>query len=303
MRTRTMVIAALAATALVAAGCGDDDEDEGGGGAAAKPATLKLTATAAGANRKTIDAPASVPPGLVTITLRNTDKVAREAQLVRIEGDQSPQDVLKAVSTENGPLPQFIQDGGGVAPVKPGQTGTVTQVLAPGRYVIFDTGSGEEGENVRSNAEMGALKELTVVGQDAEGSENAEAADAELPKVPGRITAVDYGFTTAGLKAGKNQVRFENTGKELHHAILFPLNKGATIEDATKAFSQDGPPKGPPPIDFRNASGTAVIDGDYAQNVELDLKAGSYAAVCFIQDRKGGPPHVAKGMIAEVTVR
>jgi len=45
-----------------------------------------------------------------------------------------------------------------------------------------------------------------------------------------------------------------------------------------------------------------VIDGGIAQNIELDLEAGKYAVVCFIQDRKGGPPHGAKGMISELVV-
>ena len=34
----------------------------------------------------------------------------------------------------------------------------------------------------------------------------------------------------------------------------------------------------------------------------MELKAGKYAFVCFISDRAGGPPHVAKGMINEVVV-
>lgn len=40
------------------------------------------------------------------------------------------------------------------------------------------------------------------------------------------------------------------------------------------------------------------------QITELDLaRKGKYALLCFVSDRKGGPPHVAKGMVAEVTVR
>ena len=62
-------------------------------------------------------------------------------------------------------------------------------------------------------------------------------------------------------------------------------------------------PKGPPPVDFDNLLGTQVLDGGIAQNIELDLKAGSYAVVCFIQDRAGGAPHVAKGMISELVVK
>jgi len=49
---------------------------------------------------------------------------------------------------------------------------------------------------------------------------------------------------------------------------------------------------------------TARIDGGTKQVIELDLdKPGKYALLCFVSDRKGGPPHGAQGMIAEVTVR
>ena len=46
-----------------------------------------------------------------------------------------------------------------------------------------------------------------------------------------------------------------------------------------------------------------MIDGGAKQAVELELKAGKYALVCFVPDRQGGPPHAAKGMISEATVR
>jgi len=112
----------------------------------------------------------------------------------------------------------------------------------------------------------------------------------------------DYRFAFKGLKAGKNQVRFQNTGKELHHALLFPYNKGATLADVKKFVAAEGE-SGPPPFDGEKGTGTAVIDGGIAQNVELDLRAGKYVALCFIPDREGGAPHVAKGMLGEVEVK
>jgi hypothetical protein len=33
--------------------------------------------------------------------------------------------------------------------------------------------------------------------------------------------------------------------------------------------------------------------------IDLELKRGKYALVCFVPDRKGGPPHAFKGMISE----
>ena len=71
-----------------------------------------------------------------------------------------------------------------------------------------------------------------------------------------------------------------------------------------KAFrEQEEEASGPPPVDFEGGAGTAVLEGGMKQVAELELKRGKYALVCFISDRKGGPPHVAKGMVAEAAVR
>ena len=48
--------------------------------------------------------------------------------------------------------------------------------------------------------------------------------------------------------------------------------------------------------------GTSIIDGGESLVTDLELQKGKYAFVCFIQDRAGGPPHVAKGMIQEIAV-
>jgi hypothetical protein len=58
----------------------------------------------------------------------------------------------------------------------------------------------------------------------------------------------------------------------------------------------------PQPLEEVNAEETAVIDGGEEQLTEIELESGSYALLCFIPDRAGGPPHVAKGMISGATV-
>ena len=295
---RVLATGCVAALALFAAGCGDDDDDGGAASESAKPTAFAITATAEGAKKKALEFPATVKAGLVTMTLTNNDKVGRSAQIIRVTGDQTVDDVLKIVNAEETKIPAFMEDGGGLGEVAPGQTASATQNLAPGKYVIWDDAGGDEGPG---NDELGAKGEFTVTG---------EASDAELPEVAAKVTATDepdgeertYGFEFDGLKAGTNDVRFENTGDELHHALFFPLAKGKTIEDAEKAFASEEEPTGPPPVDFENGVGTTVIDGGIAQNITLDLKAGKYAVICFLSDREGGKPHVASGMIEELVV-
>ena len=290
--TRLIVpaIVAIAAGALVA-GCGDDEEKA----AAAKPAAFAITATTDG-KKKALRFPTTVKAGLVTLTLTNSDTVPRSAGIARLVGDHTVDEYIETVNTdeEGAPIPGWIEDGGGVGAVEPGKTVTVSQVLPPGKYAIADDETkGGQGEG-DTYGQQGAKGEFTVTG---------EVGDAELPAQPATLTAKDYTFEFKGLKAGANNVRFENTGKELHHAIMFPINQGKTFADAKAAFASDEEPTGPPPVDFENGLSTQVIDGGIAQNVALDFKAGRYAVVCFIQDRAGGAPHVAKGMIKELVVK
>ena len=296
------VVAALAAAALIA-GCGDDDDDKAPATtkpAAAAPVKFAVTATAAGKKKKALEFPTSIKAGLVEMTLTNSDTVRRSAQILRVEGDHTVDDVLEVVNAESTKIPEWMQDGGGLGAVKPGASATATQVLAPGRYVIWDDEGGDE-EDAPGNDELGAKGEFTVTGP---------AVDAELPAQPATVTATDetagdkttYDFEFEGLKAGVNQIRFENTGDQLHHALFFPIAKGKTIKDVEEAFASEEEPEGPPPVDFEKGVGTTVIDGGIAQNISIDLPAGTYAVVCFLSDRKGGKSHAEQGMLEALTV-
>ena len=303
-RRRRSILGSCAALALAAlgAGCGGDEDkpDAAEPTPPSKPASFAITATAEGTTRKAMMFPSSVKAGLVTMTLSNSDTVPRSAQLLRIVGQHSVAEVVEVVTGDGEEIPTWVQDGGGVPAVKPGARGSATQVLVPGRYVLLDDEEGE-GENAKSHAELGATGEFEVTG---------ERSTAPLPAVAATITAEDategkkktYGFRLEGLKPGTNQVHFQNTGAELHHALFLPMRKGATLEQAERLFRSSRTPSGPPPVDFRKIVGTKVIDAGIEQNVTLDLPAGRYAVICFVTDREGGKSHVEKGMIEEVTV-
>jgi len=84
--------------------------------------------------------------------------------------------------------------------------------------------------------------------------------------------------------------------------IAVPYRPGATLAEVRKAFRRAGGAQ--PPLDFEHTSYTARIAGGTNQITELALdKPGKYALLCFVSNRRGGPPHVAQGMIAEITVR
>jgi hypothetical protein len=287
---RRVAALGLGVAMLGVAGCGGDDEESGGDAQtqAAEPTTAAFTISGTPTAPK-LAGPSEVKAGLVTITTKNDLSSGADMQLVRVAGDKTAADVLKITNsdTEGQPIPAWLEGGAGTGQTKAGGTGKATQVLEPGRYFAIASGD-TEGEG------KPATLEINVTG---------EAAEGELPAADGSIAASEYAFAAQGLTAGTNPVRFVNNGKELHHVIAFPLAQGKTLEDAKKAFMEEGEPSGPPPVDFENAVGTAVIDGGEEQVVDLNLKSGKYVLVSFITDRKGGPPHVAKGMISEAEVQ
>ena len=298
-RGATALLLAVALTGVAA--CGDDENEPATSPAAPAatapkaPPTVTLNASAQGKDNIVLEAPAEVAAGLVTLALKNADSRPREAQLVRVTGDQTVEQVLEIRESEDGgATPDWFVVAGGVATVAPGQTAKVTQTLAPGTYYAIDAGKDGPPDNpkIPSYARLGATARFVVTGPETAG---------ELPEAPASISAREHEFEITGLKAGRNQVRFENTGSEPHHAILFPLLEGKTAADAVK-FLESERPSGPPPVDFRGGTGTTALEGGTEQVAELELRAGKYAVVCFLTDRKGGKQHLAKGQVAEVTV-
>lgn len=278
---------AAACGALVFAGCGDDDEETGAGAGGDQPQALAFDLKQEG-KEATLTGPTTAEAGPVKIDFTNGAKAPSEVQLVRVDGDQTAEQVIKEIfDTEEGaPTPDYAHGAGGVGSTPPGGTGTSTQVLEPGTYHAIGQIQ-SEGEEIKPPT--------VTIEVEGEGG-------GELPDAPATITAVDYGFETEGLKAGKNTIKFDNAGEELHHVVAAPIAQGATFEDVKKFAMTEGEPTGPPPIEFMSARSTPVLDGGEAQVTDLELEKGKNVLLCFISDRAGGPPHVAKGMITEVDI-
>jgi hypothetical protein len=276
------LLAALAVLVLPfsVAACGDDDEGAGSGAGeeAKQPATAAFAATGT-RNKVKLTGPSSVEAGLVRITFKNSAKGEHGVQLIRIAGGHTAAEALKAGEAwgdKGKPLASWITLEGGVTTTPEGKTFTAVQNLKPGKYVAFDL-------------DTNARTEFEVTG----------TGSAELPAAPGSIQAVDYSFTSSGLKAGTNKVRFTNAGKEPHFAVGIKIKPGKTIADVRTFFRTE---KGEEPVDERVSFSTGVLDGGRSQVADIQLRTGKYALLCFVPDRKGGPPHAFKGMISEAVV-
>ncbi len=282
MRRVVLTLLALVAIAGVSA-CGDDDNGGDGGTTAADAAApAQLTIVLAGREMTVDGEPAA---GLTEIAFRNDGRGEHEAQLVRVEGDQSEAEVIRQFNEtgEGRPTPDWLRAAGGAGPAAAGEQVRSTQVLVPGTYYAVDTSGGRRPAYVR----------FEVTG---------EESDAELPAADATITARDFSFDASGLRAGENVVTFDNTGREIHHVIALPLAEGRTAEDFRR-FIQSDSSDGPPPVDFESGASSSAFDGGTSGNVTLNLRrSGDYVLVCFISNRAGGPPHATFGMVEGVTV-
>jgi hypothetical protein len=149
------------------------------------------------------------------------------------------------------------------------------------------------------DAVQGMVASLAVGEAETAVDENA------LPEASGTIELVDYQFVIDGLKAGEQTIRMSNNGTELHEAIAFRLNEGATMQDFMAFMEAEGsgtPPEGPPPVDGAPTALGFLSPGNVTYT-SVNLDPGNYIFLCFIPSEKNdNTPHVMMGMITEVVV-
>ena len=283
MRLKRIACGAVALAALMGGltACGDDKDE---------PVALTVKATSSG-EKFAFDMPKEMDGGVVDLTLDNQDSQPHEIGLVRVKDGTTQKDVHDELlaSDEGAPVPDFILGVAGVGFAAPSQTATASQDLAEGTYVYFCTFGEDEGVHY----DNGMLGTVEVKNEKGKG---------DLPEADQSITATEYSFDIDGLTAGTHKLKFTNDGKQLHHAVMFPVAEGATLDQAKAFFATDDEPEGPPPVDFESGTNTIVLGGGQEQVVDVTLQKGDYVVICFMTDKEGGPPHVAKGMIGEATV-
>lgn len=289
---------ALAVATAALAGCGSSSKksDTSSGtkasdsGSSAAPPVYTIKASEPGEKKFAFGVPTSIKGGVVTFVLDNPTKDRHDFQLASVDGNQTVADVVSQVVGENKPTPDWIHGEGGAGGANPAGSSKATVDLEPGRYIYFCTETTDDGT---SHAASGMAGELTVAGN----------SGASMPSTDAVVKASEYTFDVPALEAGHVSFTFENAGKQIHHIVGFPVAKGHTFDEAKAAMMSDKEPTGPPPIDFEKGFASTVIDPGRKMVVETDLVAGEYVFACFMTDRgTAGPPHVAKGMIADVKV-
>ena len=164
-----------------------------------------------------------------------------------------------------------------------------TSNLAAGDYVAFCVIPSPGGP---PHVMKGMIKELKV-------TPSVNNAKAAAPAATVTLTLNDYGFAwSQPLTAGKHVIAVRNGGAQPHEFFFAKLLPGKTPMDmATFAENPVGAPPGVPMGGI-----TDIMPGDVVY-LTVEVPAGEYGFMCFTPDAKDGKPHLAHGMLAQVSVR
>lgn len=312
-RARSFLAVALA-TGLTLSACGSDDVAEEATDTTSEASnSLSVTVSMEG-----VEAPNEVTGGIVDVTLE-TELDEAEVYFSKVAAGTTEDDFRNNIVKYfgGGPAPEFLQSVAGVAGDKGTTNSTIT--LPEGDYIVWslpeppevEGGEGEGSEDAPAEgegSEEGGGEEGG--GEEGGGGPPPEAVltrtmkvtpgeAGDLPEADGRISARDYTFDVEITGSTKEIVFFNDGPNEFHHAILFDfeqLDPKVVEENIPVMFaSEDG---GPPPEAFKDINldeeggFTAVFSPGLGGTSKMKIEEGNtYALVCFISDKSGGPPH------------
>jgi len=237
----------------------------------------------------------TIPAGPVTIDLENRGKQPHDLSILRPRANVTAAQLGELL---NGPVPEaaitIAQLHGGPAPVAPQSRQRVSLRLDPGEYYLASLHRGADG---RIGAAHGMVRRLTVLAPSEDFARRARA-----PQEGAGVTVTDENIRLPDGFGVPGWYQVTVTGQKPHQLVVVKVNEGASAEDAKAWLTavDAGPPPGPAPFSF--VGGTAPLDPNRSDAIDLDLGAGTFVAYCPLPDREDGfTPAFAKGVFISFT--
>lgn len=259
----------------------------------APPAPTVVTITA---TDYTFAAADTVAAGLTTFRLLNAGREPHQAVVFGALGKSFAE--LEAAAVPRGSVVEwwrtFLQlqptFPGGAGVIVSGDSSIVTANLAPGNYLIACFIPSPDG---KWHVQKGMFRRLVVT------PAPAGAAAAVEPKSDITVTLSDYAFAASSpLTAGTHTIRIENAGPQVHELTIERLAPGKTLADFQRwlAGGMKGAPVSMP------VGGFTGPDKGKVGWLTLTLTPGTYLLTCYVPDEKDAAPHLAHGMIQQITI-
>jgi hypothetical protein len=251
----------------------------------AGPAIVTITAT-----DYAFAAPDTIPAGLTTLRMLNQGRELHQAVVLGASGNTKSWSELEAGLKMEGPPPAWLTVPAGPGVVGEGDSSVVTARLEPGNYLVVCFIPSPDGQ---MHVMKGMFRRLVVA------PASAASAVATDPRTDVVVTLSDYAFAlSAPLTAGTRSIRVENAGPQLHELSIERLVPGKTLADVQRWMAAGM--KGEPPT--QPVGGYAGPDVGKTGWLTVTLTPGKYLLTCYVPDAKDGKPHVAHGMVQEITV-
>jgi hypothetical protein len=217
------------------------------------------------------------PTGRTLIVYENVGQESRHSLLVRLPDGLDLSDPSMSAESGDAPPPWFFDSTfvGFPGETLPGETSYAVVDLTPGIYILFDD----------FNASFVVGGPLPV---DIPASPNAT----------GTVELFDFNFTfPETMSPGRYVWEVTNTGAQPHELLLVYSPEPVTAEQVLESLdSEDGG------IELTPAGGIGWLSPGQTAWTEVDLKSGTYVALCFVFYPATGMPHAMMGMVATFTV-
>ena len=298
---QTTLRALWVAVALVSPGCATEQDGSGRPTASSAPNVVALSATDGA-----FHAPDSINAGWTTFRFTNRGTDIHYAHFVRLDSGRTVPELVAAYAEAirtSGPRPKWVTRFGGPGGVTPGDSSAVTQVLAPGSYVLICPVEDLGGSPHFGKGEFRTLV-VRPAGPDAPGRDAAPTATVS-------IRLLDFAFNLERpLTVGEQTIRVANAGVEPHDLVLLKLAPGITAEAVVRAMNPERARRTdeaaePPPSLASLASvagGIAAIRSGMEVFFTTTLSRGEYVILCMAT-APDGRSHIEHGMIQQVRVQ
>jgi hypothetical protein len=242
-----------------------------------------------------LDAPAAIPAGPVTVEFHNAGDQAHDLAVLRaapgVEASQIA-DIL------GGPAPDAVGAvavfRGGAGPVGAHGAQSVALDLEPGTYFLSSPLRGPDG---RSGVVRGMRRPLEVV-----ATAPTAGRPPKLPDATVSVSVADDGITLPNGFGLADWYRVANTGTQPHELAVAKVHDGVSI-DEVKAWLRAvdaGPAPSAPPFD--RLGGSATLSPGVNDLVRVELGPGTYIAYSSRLDRsKGSTPDFEHGLFVTFT--
>ena len=274
----------LAVAALVVSACGQ---------AAAPapdptPSPIPPPELAVDATDGTITGPDTVAAGWIKLSAQNLKPRATCGLFVRLNDGVTPSAFTEAIKA--GPTPQvqaMVSIEGSVPAAAPSE---LYLRARPGQHAFVCSVASAGGPPAVK------LKMVTVT--------SATDRPVAEPRSELAVTWRDFFFELPSeIKSGARTVKVVNAGQQTHEMPIVKLAPGKTVADILAMLSAPRGPGQQPPPPYEVVGGIGPLAPGGAAIFTLDLKPGTYHALCFVPDPSTQKSHVALGMVQEIVVR